>query len=82
LVFYPWYCPAIRGHILFPGLTTERQSNLGQSNDASETCTSLSQSTMFLPFYLFAFILIAAEGRAGAFIAALRLMQMGRRSRE
>ena len=46
LVFYPWYCHAIRGHNPFPGLTTDRQKNLGQKNEFPEICTPLSQSTI------------------------------------
>src|SRR5579863_8714223 len=42
-VFYPWYCHAIRGHILFPDLTIDRQRHLGQKNESMGSFTSLRQ---------------------------------------
>ena len=37
----------------------------GQNNESLEIRTPLSQVAIFLPFYFAAFILDAAEGRAG-----------------
>lgn len=49
----------------FPGLTNDRQKTLGQKNGSMRSGPPLSQSTIFLSLYFFAFHLLAAKGRAG-----------------
>src|SRR5258708_27885562 len=64
---YPWVCLAIRGNNSCLCLTTNRQKNLGQKNGFARNCAAQFQTAIFLPFYLFAFPLVAAEGRTGSF---------------
>jgi len=46
---------------------TKWQKNLGAKKWIRENCTPLFRTAIFLPFYFFAFLLVAAEGRAGCF---------------
>src|SRR5258708_36102538 len=59
---YPWVCLAIRGNKSCLCLTTNRQKNLGQKNGFARNCAPQFQTAIFLPFYLFAFPLVAAFG--------------------
>ena len=59
LTGHPWEQP-------FPVVNDgQAKNNLGQRNISSGICTPPSQTTIFLPFDLFAIPLVAAEGRAG-----------------
>ena len=48
LVFYPWYCGAIRGHNSYPSSTTEWQKNLGAKRWIREKlCSAISNGDFF-----------------------------------
>jgi len=55
---------------------TKWQKNLGAKKWIRENCTPLFRTAIFLPFYFFAFLLVAAEGRAGYFVVILRRTTM------
>src|SRR5579863_8742190 len=65
--------PNFSVHFFVAGPTTVRRTVdrkiKGQKNESLESCSSLIQAPIFLPLHSFAIRLVAAEGRAGIFVA-------------
>jgi len=55
----------IRRHKSHRTSMTKWQKNLGAKKWIRENCAPLFRTAIFLPFYIFAFLLVAAAGRAG-----------------
>src|SRR5258707_5242899 len=75
--FYPWDRLAIRGHNTFLGPTIERQKHLVAKKWILGILHVALSDDDFLPFDLFAFPLVAGEGRAGCFVVTLQSSVVG-----